>query len=91
MVDLEITQSAAEKLYYDKFSFVDRRNIRRCDNIKLERKLVNHSSSRRVYLSILGVSSVDTYSVVTQYLAYEETPHVLLCYLAKYIINNYLV
>ena len=47
-----------------------------------------HRWDRRVNLSVLGISSVDNHNISAQIMSYEETPHVFLCDLSEYIIDN---
>ena len=75
-------------MYYATRNTVDRHNRRKCDNLKLEMKLGTHIWEKLVNLSIFGVSVVYTYNVSAQYLAYEETYHMIFCDLAGDIIYN---
>ena len=61
MVELEIPQPV-----------VDHQNRRRCDDIKLDKKLGAHNWYKQVILSIFHVYVVYTYNDATQSLAYEE-------------------
>ena len=71
--------NVAADIYYAACSAFDWHNLRRCDDLKLEKKLGTHNWGWCVNLSIFCVSIVDTYNVSTQLLAYEETSCVLFC------------
>ena len=79
MVVLEITQPVVAEMHYATCSAIDRHNRRSCDDIKLEKNLVNKSWEKRANLRIFGVSVVDTYNVATQSLYYEDTSHLFFC------------
>ena len=55
------------------YSAVDQNNRRRCDDIKLEKKMGTHIWYKRVNLSIFGVSFVDTYNITNKSLSCEYT------------------
>ena len=83
MVYLETPQTVAAYVYYDTCIAINRKNQRRCDDLKLEKKLGTHSWDHRVNLGVFGVTVIDTYHVATHYLAYEETSRVFFCSLAE--------
>ena len=60
VVDLYLPKPVAEDVYYASFSAVERPNLIMCDDLKLDKKLCDHSWYRRVNLSIFGVYVVDT-------------------------------
>ena len=60
IVDLYIHKPVASDIYYDTKINVNWYNRRRCDNLKLEKNLSNHSLEKRVNLSIFGISVFDT-------------------------------
>ena len=80
MVYLETPQTVAAYVYYDTCIAINRKNQRRCDDLKLDPKLGT--------LSIFGVSVVETYNVATQFLAYEDTSHVFFYALSEWMIDN---
>ena len=73
MVELDIPQPLAADMYYDICSVIDRHNRRRCNDIKLEKKLGTHDWDRRVNMIICDVSVVDSCTLATQSLEYEDT------------------
>ena len=66
MVGLDIPEPVSEDMYYATFSAFDQHSISRCNDLKLEKKLVNHSWDKSVNLIVFGVYIVDTYNVATQ-------------------------
>ena len=88
MLELYTNQPQSVYIYYYICSEIEWHNRIRFDDLKLEKNLGTHSLDRRVNMSIVSVSVVDTYNVATPYLEYEKTSNVLLCYLVKEVINN---
>ena len=83
MVYLNIPIPVSEDMYYATRSDFDKNNQRRCDDIKLEKRLGTHIWYLSVNMSIFVVSVVDTYNVATKSLAYEETYNLFLYDLAE--------
>ena len=66
MVDLDMIQLLVEEIYYATCSAIERYNIRRCDDIKLEKNPGTRSWDKCVNMSIFGIAFVETYSVATK-------------------------
>ena len=88
MLDLDIPQPLEVEIYYTICISVGRHNKKRCDDLKLEKKLETYSRYQSFNLSIFGVSVVDTYNVATQYLEYEETSRAFFFALVEERIND---
>ena len=65
MVNLDIPKPLSSDIYYATWSAIYQNNKRKCNYIKLEKKLGTHSWDHQVNLSTFGVSVVDTYNVST--------------------------
>ena len=85
---LDIPKPLEVDIYYTICSSMVRHNQISRNDLKLDRKLGNHSWDHHVILSILGVYVFGKYNVATQYLSYEETYHALLCGFSVYMVDN---
>ena len=77
MEDLYIPQKLAAEIYYSICSTIGWHNQRRCNDLKLDKKLCTQDWDRRVNLIIFSASFVENYYVFTQYMLYEDNYHAL--------------
>ena len=88
MMDLYIPKPVSVDMHYDRCSSFAHCNRRRRGDLKLEKKLGTKIRDKCVYMSIFGVSVVDTYNVATKYLTYEETSNVFFCDFSEETIHD---
>ena len=69
-------------------SSIGTNNQRRCDSIKLEKKLGAHIWDQHLNMSIFNVYFFETYNVAKKYLTYEENYHAFFCTLAEEVVSN---
>ena len=83
-----IDQPLATQLYYDTCGKIDLHNRRRHDTLRLEKKLEVKDWSKRVNLSILGMTIVDSFLLYSQLVDQDEKEPDFYTLLAEELIDN---
>ena len=86
MVNFNTPQPLGSDIYCATCGAIDRYNQRRCEDLKLDNKLVTNSWYWSVHLVIFGLYAVYTYNIATQSLLYQDTFRVFLFDLDEEII-----
>ena len=87
-VELTIPQPKAAEIYYAVCGKIDQHNRHRQATLQLETKLATHDWSKRVNLSILAITMVDTWLVYKQCTHTSEIQKDFYGYLAEELIDN---